>query len=158
MKSPTSSVGRIDDDGILNGSATNERSANTIRRTGKKLFGYSIHHGSGAPGARRFAKTRRSASATRPVKTVARNRMSAKFMVGSCPLFDSFLADLQDREKCFLRNLDAADGLHSFLARFLLLEQLLLASDVAAVALCEHVLALRLHGLAGDDLRADGSL
>ena len=35
MKSPTSSVGRIDDDGILNGSARNERSRNTISSTGK---------------------------------------------------------------------------------------------------------------------------
>ena len=43
MKSPTTSVGRIDDDGILNGSARNERSRNTISRTGKKLFGYSTH-------------------------------------------------------------------------------------------------------------------
>src|SRR4029453_12774846 len=84
MKSPTSSVGRIDDDGILNGSATKERSANTISSTGKKLFGYSIHHGSGAPGARRFAKTSLSASAIAPVSRVAGNRVRANFIfVGS---------------------------------------------------------------------------
>src|SRR4030095_3777724 len=84
MKSPTSSVGRIEDEGILNGSARKERSANTISRTGKKLFGYSIHHGSGAPGARRFAKKRPSESAIAPVSSVARNRISAKFIfVGS---------------------------------------------------------------------------
>src|ERR1700681_4225180 len=81
MKSPTSSVGRIDEDGILNGSATNERSRKTISRTGKKLFGYSIHHGSRAPAGRRFAKTSLSARAMHPVATVARNRISAKFIV-----------------------------------------------------------------------------
>src|SRR6266850_6224590 len=46
MKSPTSSVGRIDDDGILKGSARNERSRNTINRTGKNAFEYSTHEGS----------------------------------------------------------------------------------------------------------------
>src|SRR6185436_19072759 len=78
MKSPTSSVGRIDDDGILNGSATNDRRRKTIRRTGKKLFGYSIYQGSGSPGARRLEKTRRSARVKSPVTSVARNRISAK--------------------------------------------------------------------------------
>src|SRR5689334_7525313 len=46
IKSPTSSVGRIDDDGILNGSARNERNKNTISRTGKNAFEYSTHDGS----------------------------------------------------------------------------------------------------------------
>src|SRR5437016_11121686 len=45
MKSPTSSVGTIELDGILNGSTRNERSRNTIRITGKKLTEYSTHHG-----------------------------------------------------------------------------------------------------------------
>src|SRR5215831_15249542 len=81
MKSPTSSVGRIDDDGILNGSAMNERSRKTISRTGKKLFGYSIHHGSGSPAERFLAYTAWSASATTPVTSVARKRISAKFIV-----------------------------------------------------------------------------
>src|SRR5262245_47337739 len=81
MKSPTSSVGRIDDDGILNGSATNERSKKTISRTGKKPFGYSIHHGSRASAERPRARNQRSASATAPVATVARNRISGKFIV-----------------------------------------------------------------------------
>src|SRR6266536_3323280 len=53
MKSPTSSVGRIEELGILNGSATKDRSRNTISSTGKKLFGYSIHHGSGTSPRRR---------------------------------------------------------------------------------------------------------
>ena len=117
MKSPTSSVGRIDDDGILNGSATNERSAKTIRSTGKKLFGYSIHQGSrcrrssraarssltaaarvaGSPACarsnaasspaaavrRRLANTARSSAYMTAQNTVARKRMSAKFIVAS---------------------------------------------------------------------------
>src|SRR4029079_9124726 len=147
MKSPTSSVGRIEEDGILNGSATNERSRNTISRTGKKLFGYSIHHGSRASGARCPAKYSLSASAITPVATVATNRINAKFMGGAfvlgsgrcraghrrglssrsphCPMArpghaaaaarpaagnrqavgnNSLVADLEDGEKCLLRN------------------------------------------------------
>src|ERR1700686_4786840 len=80
MKSPTSSVGRIDELGILNGSATNERKRKTISSTGKKLFGYSIHQGSGAPALRRPAKNQRSASAIAPVATVSTNRIRAKFI------------------------------------------------------------------------------
>src|SRR5450755_579295 len=83
MKSPTSSVGRIDELGILNGSAMNERSRNTISSTGKKLFGYSIHHGSGSPAGRFRAITSRSASAISPVTTVSKNSSRAKFM-GRC--------------------------------------------------------------------------
>src|ERR1700675_2819792 len=120
MKSPTSSVGRIDELGILNGSATKERSRNTISSTGKKLFGYSIHHGSGAPGLRRLARNQRSASTMAPVSTVSTNRISAKFMA-------SFLADLEDCEERLLRNLDAADCLHPLLAGLLLLQQLAFA-------------------------------
>src|SRR5438874_2185359 len=123
MKSPTSSVGRIEELGILKGSATNDRSRNTISRTGKKLFGYSIHHGSGTSGARLFAKNQRSASAIAPVATVSTNRIRAKFIV-------SFLPDLKDREESLLRNLDAADRFHALLAGFLLLEELALARDV----------------------------
>src|SRR2546430_5255942 len=80
MKSPTSSVGRIEELGILNGSAINERSRKTIRSTGKKLFGYSIHHGSGLPAGRFRAHSTRSASAITPVTTVSKNSIRAKFM------------------------------------------------------------------------------
>src|SRR5579862_5886944 len=83
MKSPTSSVGRIEELGILNGSATKERRRNTISRTGKKLFGYSTHHGSGVPGARLRAKNSRSASVMTPVSRVSKKRIRAKF-IGSC--------------------------------------------------------------------------
>src|SRR5689334_7289057 len=81
MKSPTSSVGRIDDDGILNGSTRNERSRKTMRMTGKKLFGYSIHHGSGSPSTRRLANTSLSASVTAPVTRSRMKRISAKFVI-----------------------------------------------------------------------------
>src|SRR3954465_13003835 len=155
MKSPTSSVGRIDEDGILNGSAMNERSRKTISRTGKKLFGYSIHHGSCSPGWRRFAKTRRSASATIPVKRVARKRISAKFMgilfggVGGSRSTDcegrapasaaSLFADLQNRQKRLLWYLYVADRFHALFAGFLLFEKFFLARDVAAITFGQHV-------------------
>jgi hypothetical protein len=60
--------------------------------------------------------------------------------------------------KGLLRNLDAADLLHALLAGLLLFQQLLLARDVAAVTLGQHVLAHRLDVLAGDDVRADRGL
>src|SRR5437016_889441 len=66
--------------------------------------------------------------------------------------------NLEHRQERLLRDLDPADLLHPLLPRLLLLEQLALARDVAAVALRDHVLAHRLHGLAGDDLRADRGL
>src|SRR5438270_2603571 len=145
MKSPTSSVGLIDELGILNGSARNERSRNTISRTGKKLFGYSIHHGSGALAGRWRANTRRSTRATAPVATVRRNRMRAKFIEKEVRMNgrrdESLFADLENREESLLRNLDAADHLHAFLAGLLLLEKLALARHIASIALGEHVLA-----------------
>src|SRR3989304_5077152 len=85
MKSPTSSVGTIDPDGILNGSTRNERSTKTINITGKKLFPYSTHQGSFAPAARRPASQRRSARATAPVTTSSENSSSAKFMAEIAP-------------------------------------------------------------------------
>src|SRR5215216_1404526 len=58
----------------------------------------------------------------------------------------------------FLGDLDAADRLHPLLAFLLLLQQLALAGDVAAVALGEDVLADGADRLARDDPRADGGL
>src|SRR5580704_14515340 len=63
---------------------------------------------------------------------------------------------LEDGQEGLLRDLDRAHLLHALLALFLLLEELALAADVAAVALGEHVLAHGAHALAGDDLAADG--
>src|SRR4051812_4647099 len=61
-------------------------------------------------------------------------------------------------DECLLRDLDAADHLHPLLALLLLLEQLALAGDVAAVALGKHVFAHRRDRLASDDAGADGGL
>src|SRR6478752_354696 len=57
-----------------------------------------------------------------------------------------------------LGHLDAADLLHALLPLFLAIEELALAGDVAAVALGDDVLALRLHRFAGDDAPADRGL
>src|SRR3954471_22866344 len=64
----------------------------------------------------------------------------------------------QDGQEHLLGHLDRPDDLHALLALLLLLEQLALARDVAAVALGEHVLALGLDGLARDDARPDRGL
>src|SRR5919108_3661591 len=68
------------------------------------------------------------------------------------------LAEVEHGEKRFLRHLDATDLLHPLLSLLLLLEQLALARDVPAVALGEHVLALRLDRLASDHARSDRGL
>src|SRR5579884_3796487 len=68
------------------------------------------------------------------------------------------LPKLQHRQERLLRHLDASHLLHPLLALLLLLEQLALAGDVAAVALGRHVLAVGLDRLAGHDARADRGL
>src|SRR5258706_5961992 len=68
------------------------------------------------------------------------------------------LVNLQDRQKCLLRDLDRSHLLHPLLSFFLLLEQLALARDVATVALGGHVLAQRADRLAGDHLGSDRGL
>src|SRR6185503_3531906 len=68
------------------------------------------------------------------------------------------LIHLEDGEKRFLRNLDRADLLHALLSFFLLLEQLALPRDVAAVAFGEHVLPQRLDARARYDLGSDRGL
>src|SRR5579885_3655900 len=67
-------------------------------------------------------------------------------------------ARLQRREEGRLRNVDLAELAHALLALFLLLEELALAADVAAVALGGHVLAQRADRLARDDAAADRRL
>src|SRR3954454_10073314 len=69
-----------------------------------------------------------------------------------------FTAEVEDREEGLLGNLDAADLLHPLLAFLLLLEQLALARDVAAVTLGDDVLADGLARFAGDDLGPDRGL
>src|SRR5438477_986680 len=66
--------------------------------------------------------------------------------------------DPQHGQECLLRNVHLPHALHALLAFLLLLEQLALARDVAAVALGDHVLPQGLDGLAGDDPAADGGL
>src|SRR6185369_17377980 len=68
------------------------------------------------------------------------------------------LATLQDRQEGLLRDLHPSDLFHAALALLLLLEELPLTSNVAAVALGGDVLPHGLHALAGDDLGADGGL
>ena len=64
----------------------------------------------------------------------------------------------QGSDECFLRHLDPAHHFHPLLAFLLLLQQLALAGDVAAVAFREHVLANGPDVLAGDDPGSDGRL
>src|ERR1051325_1934376 len=106
MKSPTSSVGTIELDGILNGSTRNERSRNTIRITGKKLIEYSTHHGIFASARRPLRRTSLSSSQTRPVTTSRISKNRAKFMTAAR---SSAFPPLQHGEERFLRDLDRAD-------------------------------------------------
>src|SRR3712207_6754947 len=73
-----------------------------------------------------------------------------------CSIFSRI--HLQRLDERLLRDLDLAELAHALLALLLLLEELALAGDVAAVALRGHVLAQRPDGLAGDDLAADRGL
>src|SRR6266480_3458192 len=68
------------------------------------------------------------------------------------------LLNPEHREERFLRDLHGAYLLHPSLAFLLLLEQLALAGDVAAVALGGHVLAQRPDVFPGDDPRPDRGL
>src|SRR5882724_12630271 len=155
MKSPTRSVGTIDDDGILNGSTRNERSRNTIRITGKKLTEYSTHQGCLAAPPRRLRSHKVSSAHTRPVTTSRISRNKAKFITAGR---SSTFAPLQHREKRFLRNLHRTDLLHALLPFFLLIQKFALAGDIAAIAFRKHVLAQRLDVLARDDVAADRRL
>src|SRR5688572_5606881 len=125
MKSPTSSVGSIEPDGILNGSTRNERSRKTIRMTGKKLFEYSTHHGSVTAGSRaaRLSRSKNLSSIhTAPVTTSSTNMIRAKFIVLVARRSRLFF-HLQDGEERLLRDLHRADLFHSLLARLLLFEE-----------------------------------
>src|SRR5689334_17894286 len=65
---------------------------------------------------------------------------------------------LQRGDEGFLRDVDFAELAHALFAFLLLLQKFSFARHVTAVAFCRHVLAERAHGLAGDDLAADGGL
>src|SRR3954469_19348653 len=68
------------------------------------------------------------------------------------------LLQAEGGDERLLGDLDPPDVLHLLLALLLLLEELPLAGDVTAVALGQHVLALGLPRLAGDDPPTDGGL
>src|SRR3954453_11102924 len=153
MKSPTSSVGTMELDGILNGSTRNERSRNTIRITGKKLTEYSTHQGCFSPGARPRRSHSASSAQTAPVTTSRSSKKRAKLIV-----LASRVTPLQHRQERLLRDLDRADLLHALLPFLLFFEQLALAGDVAAVAFCQHVLAQGLDVLPRHDVAADRRL
>src|SRR5882757_10006367 len=70
----------------------------------------------------------------------------------------SVLIHLQRRDERFLRDVDLAELAHLLLALFLLVEELALAADVAAIAFRRHVLAQGAERFAGDDLAADRGL
>src|SRR3984957_13015049 len=65
---------------------------------------------------------------------------------------------LQRRDERLLRDVDLAELPHLLLAFLLLLQKFAFTRDVAAVALCRHVLAQRADGLARDYLAADRGL
>src|SRR5262245_35759756 len=65
---------------------------------------------------------------------------------------------LQRGDEGFLRDLDLAEAPHLLLSRFLLVEQLALAGDVAAIAFGRHVLAQSADRLSRDHLAADRRL
>src|SRR5262249_26513933 len=65
---------------------------------------------------------------------------------------------LERGDESLSRNLDAAEAPHLLLSCLLLVEQLALARDVAAIAFRGHILAQRADGLARDHLRSDRRL
>src|SRR5207247_11370783 len=104
---------------------------------------------------RRCTRTSRSRPAhprQAPPRTARTQRASP------APRLPLLLIEVEHGQERLLWHLDRADLLHPLLALLLLLEQLALAGDVAAVAFGEHVLPFRLHGLAGDHARTDRGL
>jgi hypothetical protein len=70
----------------------------------------------------------------------------------------SLFIDLQNGQEGLLRDFHRADLLHALLAGLLLFEKLLLAADVTAITLGQHVLAQGLDAFARDDASADRRL
>src|SRR6476659_10000737 len=84
--------------------------------------------------------------------------MRTHFLCSVCAPFTWLLVEAEDGHEGFLRDVHVADALHALLAFGLLLEELALSADVAAVAFREDVLAHRADGLARDDAPADRRL
>src|SRR5579859_3015138 len=112
--------------------------------------------GPSPPSSRRRTCTRTSRSP--PRRRAPASRRSARTCSSSRAPSALPVPEIEHGQERLLRHLDPADLLHTLLALLLLLEQLALARDVAAVALREHVLALGLHRLAGDHPRTDRRL
>src|SRR5664280_562872 len=98
-----------------------------------------------------------SASARRRASHVLPDRRSRRPLPGS-PLVGGFATRAQRSDEGLLGHLDAADHLHALLALFLLLEELALASDVAASDVYKRQLAYSPYGLPRDHARPDRSL
>src|SRR5690606_34419972 len=104
--------------------------------------------------ARRRANTRRSSNQITPVARVSTTSpisnhfIDAPLEPGPCCLL--VLAGVQDRQERLLGDLDTTHLLHPLLAFLLLLKKLLLARNVATIALGQDVLAQRLDRGAGD--------
>ncbi len=119
MKSPSSSVGIIESDGMRNGSNRNERISSTIRITGKNERAYSTTTGSrtlsGAPPLAVTAATRcglnsqLSTPQMTPVSTVAATRMKEKskiiayFSLPTCNTARNASCGISTEPICFMR-------------------------------------------------------
>src|SRR6185437_12117792 len=113
----------------------------------------------GGAGAAMRRCGRRNQSSTMHISATGRASQESRTMtdIRDCGIGRTlvFAADLQHCEEGFLWNLDVAELFHALLTLLLLLEELALAGDVAAVAFCQHVLAQRLDCRACDDRTAD---
>src|SRR5438034_6540885 len=127
------------------------------------------HSGARRPRARRTdlpaGRASRATDAPRPPRDRSRRPPAGRSMRSSGSggrtaawAASRLVLDPQHREEGLLRDLDRSHHLHPLLAFLLFLEQLFLSGDVAAVALRDHVFALRADVLARDDLSADRRL
>src|ERR1039457_5704705 len=136
--SPISSVGSIEPDGILYACTKNVRMkiASTSAMNIASPYSRATDFCAGAPALCGWAL--------------------GMLRAGSAPI--ALLPDLEQGHESLLRNLDPSHLLHPLLAFLLLLEQLPLSRDIAAVPLGGDVLAQRLHGFPRDNLGADPGL
>ena len=70
----------------------------------------------------------------------------------------SIAIQLEDGHEGFRGDLDGAQIPHLLFSLFLLLQQLFLSGDIAAVALGQDILSHGFYGFPGDDAPADGRL
>src|SRR5713101_2952663 len=139
MESPISSVSIMEPEGIVKACTANWRMKRARSTAMMMASEYS---------RKRDLRRGRATGGAAPVSRSGRTWRS--FMRGR--------SALEHRQERFLRHLDLADLFHPLLAFLLLLEQLTLAGDVAAVTLGGDVLAHGLDRLAGDDPAADRGL